>query len=150
MKTLLWLDDVRNPFVYGKINWIKEFELTSFKEDDNKIIWVKNYDEFVSWIEKNGLPTTIAFDHDLGFDERYCNYLLEYEFPDNEKTGYDCAKWLVEYCMNNNKKLPNWVIQSANNVGKENIKCLLTNFNNVQNLLKCDNIVDAFLVREKI
>lgn len=46
-----------------------------------------------------------------------------------EKTGYDCAKWLVEYCINNNKSLPKYAIQSANPVGRENINSLLTNFN---------------------
>ena len=46
-----------------------------------------------------------------------------------EKTGYDCAKWLVEYCIDNNKSLPKYAIQSANPVGKENINSLLMNFN---------------------
>lgn len=45
-----------------------------------------------------------------------------------EKTGYDCAKWLVEYCLDNNLKLPKWNIQSANPVGKDNINGLLLSF----------------------
>lgn len=46
----------------------------------------------------------------------------------DEKTGYHCAKWLVEYCMDNNAPLPKWNIHSANPVGKENIKMLLENY----------------------
>ena len=41
----------------------------------------------------------------------------------------DCAKWLVEYCIDNNKKLPLYNIQSANSVGRENIDSLLKSFN---------------------
>ena len=47
---------------------------------------------------------------------------IEYE------TGFDCAKWLVNYCIDNNKELPKWYKHSANPVGKENIDRYLTNF----------------------
>lgn len=107
MKTLLWIDDVRDPFQNDWLNFSpigKNVDVT----------WVTNYQEFIDWIMIYGLPDGICFDHDLG---------------SNEKTGYDCAKWLVEYCMNNNKPLPEYAIQSANPVGKENINSLLTNFN---------------------
>jgi hypothetical protein len=43
-------------------------------------------------------------------------------------SGYDCAKWLVEYCMDNDLDLPNWIVQSANPVGKDNINGLLNNY----------------------
>ena len=45
-----------------------------------------------------------------------------------EKTGFDCAKWLVDYCLDNNKSLPLYNIQSANPVGKSNIDSLLINY----------------------
>jgi hypothetical protein len=38
-----------------------------------------------------------------------------------EKTGYDCAKWLVEYCVEHGLKFPEYVVHSMNPVGKENI-----------------------------
>jgi len=44
------------------------------------------------------------------------------------KTGYDCAKWLVNYCIDGNLILPKWNIQSSNPVGKDNINGLLTSF----------------------
>ena len=106
MKTLLWLDDYRNPK-----HWMNEYGF--YEEDLTSVIWVKTYEEFVSHIENNSLPDYVAFDHDLG----------------TVKDGYDCAWWLVNYCMDNDKKLPKYVIQSANNVGTKNIDMLFKNFN---------------------
>jgi len=112
MKKLIWLDDQRNPYS----NWIECSPIGKCVD----IIWCKSYTEFIRWITDNGLPDAICFDHDLG-DEII-------GFPSDEKTGYDCAKWLVRYCEDNDLKLPKWNIQSSNPVGKENIKSLLTNF----------------------
>lgn len=126
MNTLLWLDDVRNPL---ENNWLAFSPLQGAYD----VIWVKSYKEFVVWIENNGLPTAICFDHDLGdnFSFRETGNISDWFDLENNKeyTGYDCAKWLVEYCMDNNKKLPLYNIQSANPVGKENIDKLLKNFN---------------------
>ena len=46
-----------------------------------------------------------------------------------EKTGYDCAKWLVEYCLDNDLSLPKYQVHSMNPVGKKNILDYLSNFN---------------------
>lgn len=108
---VLWLDDIRDPLIFSVKYGIKSDE----------IIWVKNYYDFIDWINTNGLPGMIAFDHDLG------------DVSDNEKTGFSAAKWLVEYCLDNDKELPEWVILSANTVGAKNIKCLLTNFKKYYN-----------------
>jgi hypothetical protein len=92
---------------------------------------VRSYNEFVKTITEHGLPEVISFDHDLA-DEHYpwnnpsdnpCRY-DKYK----EKTGYDCAKWLVEYCILNHKKLPKWYVHSHNIFGKENIERILSNF----------------------
>lgn len=90
----LYLDDVRNPKSEG---WTI----------------VRNYEEFVKYIEKNGLPDEISFDHDLG---------------ENIKTGYDCAKWLCEYCWGNGLPIPNFNVHSANPVGRDNIIQILQSF----------------------
>lgn len=74
--------------------------------------WVKTYEEFTDYINEFGLPETVSFDNDLGTD----------------KEGYDCAKWLVNYCMDNELKLPTWYVHSQNVVAANNIKNLLTNF----------------------
>jgi hypothetical protein len=96
---------------------------------------VKNYPEFVKWIEKNGLPTVISFDHDLADGHYHANMQqgeLNYQgnsFDDDyNKTGYHCAKWLIDYCLDNDKKLPRCIVHSMNPVGTENIQALLTNF----------------------
>lgn len=115
MKTLLWLDDIRNPFLG---DWLLQFSPEYYYEKDmgtHTVVWVTTYHEFVDWINKKGLPTEIGFDHDLG---------------DNSKSGMDAAKWLVDYCMDNDVDIPEYFIQSANPVGRENIEGLLENFKN--------------------
>ena len=121
MKTILWLDDVRDPFQNDWLNF-------SPIGKNVGVVWVTTYQEFIYWIMHYGLPDAICFDHDLqAFKSSYPEMVEDIEC--NEKTGYDCAKWLVEYCINNNKPLPEYAIQSANPVGRENINSLLMNFN---------------------
>lgn len=130
MKKLLWLDDYRNPFDI-ETDWL----IFSPIGRDVNVNWVKSYYEFCEWIKINGLPDAICFDHDLG-------KLIETELLKNgyskkearkmngqEKNGYDCAKFLVEYCLDNNLKIPSYSMQSGNPVGRENISCLLENYN---------------------
>jgi hypothetical protein len=116
-KRLLFLDDIRKPkdaYQYTK-------QQVFIRED-----WyiVRNYQEFVERILENGLPDMISFDHDLA-DQHYLN-------PDSrdfiEKTGYDCAKWLIGYCIDYGLELPECYCHSMNPVGKQNIESLLNNF----------------------
>ena len=88
------MDDVRNPRTKG---WTI----------------VRNYEGFVKFIQENGLPDEVSFDHDLGQDN---------------KTGYDCAKWLCEYCWTNGLPIPSWNVHSANPVGRDNIIGILQSF----------------------
>ncbi len=108
MNILLWLDDVRDPSTNNS-EWLAFSPISQ----PYSVAWVKSYDEFTNWIKRFGLPTAICFDHDLG---------------DDSLTGFDCSKWLIEYCLDNDKDLPLFNIQSANPVGKENINSILTNF----------------------
>ena len=139
MKKLLWLDDIRNPFL--------NLERKVPKHDNGEyynINWVLNYEQFTQWINMFGLPDAISFDHDLA-DEHYTpeyywdNYDKSKKYQEEksnyyqEKTGMDCAKWLVDYCIDNNKKLPKIYIHSANPVGADNIKYLLENFKKYNN-----------------
>lgn len=91
---VIWLDDFRTPRLQGNV------------------VWCKNVEEFKQQIKTFGLPSHIAFDHDLG----------------DGPNGYDAAKWLVDYCMENDLDVPEYSIQSANPVGKENIKGILENY----------------------
>ena len=112
-KKILWLDDYRNPNDW--MDYVKMVCPIMVKEPCT-IVWVKSYDEFVEYITNRGLPDAIGFDHDLA-DE-----------GSSEKTGYDAAKFLVDYCLENNTDLPEFGSQSANPAGRENILNLLNNF----------------------
>ncbi len=80
---------------------------------------VRNYNEFVAYITKNGLPEFISFDNDLGLDE---NGILA---PD----GYAAAKWLV-YESDLDLRDFKFKVHSANPVAAEQIKGLLNNYIN--------------------
>lgn len=101
---------MRNPF---ENNWLRYAPI----KNPYEVIWLKSHYEFTQWIELNGLPTAICFDHDLGIVNNT-----------EEKTGYDCAKWLVNYCIDNKLHLPLYNIQSSNPVGKANINGLFKSF----------------------
>jgi hypothetical protein len=85
----------------------------------------------------NGLENyeVISLDHDLGrqaMDEFYNNalpnYTLNYDNIVNEKTGLDCAKWLVAESMTKNIPLPQIYIHSANPIGSANIMGYVNNY----------------------
>ena len=40
----------------------------------------------------------------------------------------DCVKWLVDYCIDNQLPLPRYNFQTANPIGKENMKSYLDNY----------------------
>ncbi len=107
-KKLIWLDDIRDPYDKN-FNWLEYSPIGK----DVDTIWLKNYDEFIRFIQTEGLPEGICFDHDLGEDS---------------PTGYDCAKWLIDYCIDNKIKLPKWYCQTANPVGRKNIDSILINY----------------------
>lgn len=140
-KTLLWLDDYRDPFDVA-MDWLAYSPIGRNVE----IIWVMSYKEFIDYINNHGLPDGICFDHDLA-DEHYDVYnntdltLDEYyQKDDREMTGYDCAKWLVDYCIDNDTEVPPYRIQSANPVGRENIDKLLKSYSHfrIQNKNKIE------------
>lgn len=116
-KMYLYLDDVRIP---TEGNW----EV------------VRNYDEFVSHIKLNGLENyeVISLDHDLGesaMQEYYTNvkphYELDYKRID-EKTGMDCARFLVSESISKNIPLPQIYVHSANPIGTHNILGYINNY----------------------
>lgn len=93
---------------------------------DTSFNLVRSYTEAVKFVEENGIPNFISFDHDLGVDE-------------NEKllpTGYDFVKWLVESDMDGIYNFPenfSFSVHSSNPSGKENIKSYLNNYLNFKN-----------------
>lgn len=113
-KRLLFLDDIRSP--KDAYHYTKQ---EIFGREDWHI--ARNYREFIGWILENGLPEMISFDHDLADVEKTSQDFVE-------KTGYDCAKWLIGYCMDYGLELPQYYCHSMNPVGKQNIESLLNNF----------------------
>jgi len=130
MKKLLWLDDIRNPFV---ADWRMQYA-PQFAYGEGETTWVKSYDEFTKWITENGLPYMIAFDHDLGQDvanDKVADGMSKRKSRREKRTemsGFECAKWLVDYCIDNDVDLPQWTIQSANPVGADNINGILNGY----------------------
>lgn len=127
----LFLDDERNP---RDVTWVRL----------PLVIWtiVRSYDDFVHVITARGLPAFITFDHDLA-DIHYINFQKflkgkasydELYANSEEKTGFHCAKWLIEYCLDNNVKLPEFTVHSMNSIGRDNIEGLLNNFKKFQSL----------------
>jgi hypothetical protein len=105
-RTLLWLDDCRDPNTY---NYIARFSPIGTEVD---VVWVKNFDEFENFILQHGLPDAICFDHDLG----------------EGKSGYDAAKWLVNFCLDFQVPPPLYNVQSSNPRGKEDIIAIMNNY----------------------
>ena len=135
MKTYLFLDDFRVPT--DCVNYMRLRVDDSAMYSRESWIIVRNYEDFVDYITHNGLPYLISFDHDLA-DEHYDQslYLTDYDSLSKsfkEKTGMDCAKWLVDYCLDNVEKLPKCVVHSMNPVGTQNISSYLKDFEKFQN-----------------
>ena len=126
MKNLLWLDDLRNPFLDlenkvpgGNHKW--------------NINWVRDHFEFTAWIRLYGLPDAMSFDHDLAPDHYTPAYFWG-NYDESEKyqkwaskdyaepTGEDCAKWFVSHLDAFAGELPEIFIHSANPVGVDRIK----------------------------
>lgn len=113
----IYLDDKRTPV---EKDWIV----------------VRSYDEFVQKVEEIGLDRIelMSLDHDLGktaieeyFNNVSKNYVLDYNNIE-EKTGYDCAKWLVNKSMDSGIDLPLIYVHSANPIGSANIMGYINNY----------------------
>lgn len=109
MCILLFVDDERSP---EDIFWMELPKHSSY-------IVCKTPDEFVDNVIL-ALGSTaefvVSFDHDL-----------QYFIGEREETGYDCLKFLVSFCQENNMKLPECTFHTQNPVGKENMLCYYQN-----------------------
>ena len=122
MKHRIYLDDIRTPI-----------------EDGWTI--VRNYDQFVSTVMYIGLENIelISLDHDLGdtamkewHNNVYKNYTLNYDNI-TEKTGMDCAKWLVNQWMDG-QPVVDVFTHSANAIGSANIMGYINNYRHIHRL----------------
>jgi hypothetical protein len=118
----LFLDDER---LAKNVTWIN-ISLVSWTI-------VRSYNDFVSIVNKNGIPAMVSYDHDLGpeaMTEAMFKQFLSFDYKNvKEKTGMDCAKFLVQKCMDLGIAHPPFTVHSINPVGKENIEKYINNYN---------------------
>jgi hypothetical protein len=128
MKQYIYLDDVRTP-------------TQGVGEDNQPWVIVRSYDEFVEKVNGIGLENiqAMSLDHDLGDSAMsewknnvYHNYKLDYDNI-TEKTGYDCAKWMVEQWMDD-KPVVTVMTHSANAIGSANIMGYINNYRHISRL----------------
>jgi hypothetical protein len=110
----LFLDDIRDP------SWVHWMRLP--RPPGEEWVIVRSHEEFVGAIQERGLPDFISFDHDLDQEGQ-----IEYEL-----TGMDCAKWLVEFCLDADLAVPEFSVHSQNPPGRDNIQGLLSSLRNHQ------------------
>jgi hypothetical protein len=119
----IYLDDVRTPIAQQE--WVV----------------VRNYDQFVDKVTEIGLENIgkISLDHDLDKSAMVewlygavRNYKIDYS-KIKEKTGYDCAKWLVEQWQKGGPVVPVFT-HSANEIGSANIMGYINNYKHVKGL----------------
>lgn len=129
MKYYIYLDDVRTPIPNTSTHETPEWTV------------VRNYDEFVSKVTEVGLANIalISLDHDLGDSAMkewhtnvYHNYTLNYDNI-TEKTGMDCAKWLVEQWLDG-APVCRVMVHSANAIGAGNIEGIINNYKHIHRL----------------
>lgn len=104
--TFLFVDDLRNVVDVYDVICVDRFKV------------VRDVDEAKTWIQCNGIPEFISFDHDLADD-------------DHRTTGYALAKWIVDEVLDGHLEFPanfKYQVHSANPVGRANIAGLLDNF----------------------
>lgn len=133
-KTYLFLDDWRHPV--KAYLWDDGIPLVN-KVNVPGSRWniVKTYDEFVEFVEKNGIPDVVSFDNDLfnvfdpDLDEDDMRRILTMKDWETYpiKCGAHCAQWLVEKCREQKRALPEYYIHSANTVARGIIRSILEN-----------------------
>lgn len=111
MNTLIFLDDERD---FKDITWIKYPKFTN-------VMVVRNSLEFKTLVKSftSFKDISFSFDHDIQ------------DYSEGEEiTGYDCAKWLLDYLYDTKtiySDLQMWC-HSMNPIGKENIEMYIKNY----------------------
>lgn len=129
MRYNIYLDDVRTPIPNTSTHDTPEWTV------------VRSYDEFVEKITEIGLENIdlISLDHDLGdtaMKEWHTNVARNFTLDYNnitEKTGMDCAKWLVGKWFEG-EPIPLVMVHSANAIGAANIMGYINNFKHIHRL----------------
>lgn len=127
----LFLDDLR------VLEEAHSYMMDDIYLQDDWVI-VRNYDQFCEYIKNNPLPDLISFDHDLADEHydinEYKSGVIDYD-KYKEKTGFECAKYLMQHCLDTKQELPNIIVHSMNYIGKDNILSYFRQFDTVKNMV---------------
>lgn len=112
----IFLDDIRIPSMSHNVS--KGLGVDYSNKD--KWVIVRDYFDFIDLVDKHfDEIDLISFDHDLA-----C-YKDGVEF-----TGKSAVDYLIDYCLDNNKKFPDWYAHTDNTSGKRNIIGAILNYIN--------------------
>jgi hypothetical protein len=126
----LFLDDIRTPEMVSL--YILPVEHRNMYRLEKWEI-ARNFEEFKSLIFCKGIPSFVSFDHDLA-EIHYEPSTWTEDFVYHEKTGLDCAKWLVRVCMDFDVDwFPEYRVHSQNPVGSKNILSYLKSYEKSKN-----------------
>ncbi len=110
----VFLDDIRVPSMSH--NDSKGLGQEYSKIESWKI--ARDYFEFVDIVNTNFDDIElVSFDHDLACVS-----------GGREYTGKDAADYLINYCLDNNKKFPSWYAHTDNTAGRTNIIGTITSY----------------------
>lgn len=120
----LFLDDIRNlvDCTTYRTKYMPQSRAMYTVED---WVIVRSYKDFVETIQNKFYagewPEKISFDHDLA-EIHYEPHTWSESYEYSEETGNDCAKWLVQFCIDNDLEMPETWVHSMNPIGAERIK----------------------------
>jgi hypothetical protein len=129
MSYYLFLDDIRSIFDVRKY-----CNLPNINDEEWTV--VRSYKEFVDIITLRGVPQFVSLDHDLGISSySECSNSVKNGYINYENicemTGLDCAKCLINYCIEKDFQFPKYVVHSMNPIGKQNIISLIESFKKI-------------------
>lgn len=123
----LFLDDERRP---DDVKWV-DLPLGPWTI-------VRSYAAFVETVERLGIPGFVSFDHDLGKEAmgRVIAGIKDWEYDSmKERTGYHCAAWLVQHCLDKGVAIPDYAVHSMNPIGADNIRAAMESGKRVEKTL---------------
>lgn len=113
---IIFLDDIRIPSMSHNVD--KGLGMDYSNKDKWTI--VRDYFDFIDLVDKHfDEIDLISFDHDLACYKDGVEY-----------TGKSAVDYLIDYCLDNNKKFPDWYAHTDNTSGKRNIIGAILNYIN--------------------
>ena len=110
----LFLDDIRTPSMAH--NATKGLGV-GYSATDQWVI-ARDYFDFVDIVNKHfDEIKLVSFDHDLACVK-----------DGREWTGKDAADYLINYCLDHDKKFPDWYAHTDNTSGRQNIIGAITSY----------------------